>query len=385
MSFLFRSRAVRRGFTLVELLVVIAIIGTLVGLLLPAVQSAREAANRNKCQNNMKQLGLALQNFSDTYNHLPNSFRPNSTVRISWVTRTLPFMEQGALADKFDLSKNWNDTTVDATNGFKIPNAILAMSRLETLECPSGPSPNKRFDADPDTTGPYPTTDTLAVVAASGTSFSTPGLFCAPTDYSPTTFVDQRLDSAGTPNDNKADVAHIAAQNANKNGPADGLLPKDYDGNNKPRFADATDGLSNTIAIAESAGRPWVYRGNKRADDSSGSFPTRRVNGGGWVRPASDFAFDGSSRDGTTFGTGSNVTKAINATNGESNETAAFNSAPYGKEGGGEPYAFHPAGINVTLGDGSVKFITEGVTIRVFSSLVTRAGAETIDKKSAGL
>ena len=126
-------------------------------------------------------------------------------------------------------------------------------------------------------------------------------------------------------------------------------------------------------------------RQGKRADTGDAAFPTRRVNGGGWVRPASDFAFDGSSRDGTTFGTGSNVTKAINATNGESNETAPFGSAPYGKEGGGEPYAFHPAGINVVLGDGSVKFINETVTIRVFSSLVTRAGSETIDRKSAGL
>jgi len=103
------------------------------------------------------------------------------------------------------------------------------------------------------------------------------------------------------------------------------------------------------------------------------------------VRPASDFAFDGASRDGTTFGTGSNVTVAVNATNGESNETAPFGSAPYKKEGGGEPFAFHPAGINVVLGDGAGKFIHKDVTIRVFASLVTRAGAEQVDRKSSGL
>jgi prepilin-type N-terminal cleavage/methylation domain-containing protein/prepilin-type processing-associated H-X9-DG protein len=373
----------RRGFTLIELLVVIAIIGTLVGLLLPAVQSAREAANRAKCSNGLKQIGLGINTFADANaGLLPNSWRQNGTgdLRVSWVTRTLPFLEQKPLYDKIDFSQNYSSGT--AGSGFTIPNAVLMTTKIDSLFCASAPA--DRADADNDA---YPAADTKAVVNPTQTGFTTTGLYCAVTDYSATTYIDSRLLKTGTTSDLKADVSGTGAPTAYTSTPGDGMLPKDYTGagTSKPKLSDVTDGLSNTIAVAECAGRPYQYIGGKRGDTLGAtqvSFPTRRINGGGWCRPASDFAIDGASADGQTFGTGATVTKAVNATNGESHETGA---AYYGNEGGGEAYGFHPGGAQVVFGDGSVKLISKDVTIRVFTSLVTRGGAEIVDKKSAGL
>ncbi len=127
----------RRGFTLVELLVVIAIIGILVALLLPAVQSAREAARRMQCQNNLKQLGLALHSYHDQFKSFPPCAHWNDIGRVrvvnnqelseNWVIMILPFLEQQALYDSFDLERFITDPV----------NAPARGTELAVMLCPS--------------------------------------------------------------------------------------------------------------------------------------------------------------------------------------------------------------------------------------------------------
>ena len=163
--------------------------------------------------------------------------------------------------------------------------------------------------------------------------------------------------------------------NGSKSDPSLGLLSKDYDGTTSVRLRQCTDGLSKTIALVESAGRPLkVIRG--RIINSDVNDPAGRVNGGGWCRPASDLAFKGQKSDGSAVG--SSAEQAINITNGESVDTASFGGSTYGKEGTADPYSFHPGIVNAVMGDGSVRSFNDGVSIRVFAALVTRAGNEQV-------
>lgn len=135
-----------RGFTLVELLVVIAIIGVLVALLLPAVQAAREAARRMSCGNNLKQLGLAIHNYHDTYKTFPPDGiyhgNPRGTVsaldtqrNYTWIVLILPFIEQGPLHDQI----NFNFPALTEFSRIQINGQPALGTNLPNLHCPSDP------------------------------------------------------------------------------------------------------------------------------------------------------------------------------------------------------------------------------------------------------
>src|SRR3954467_4303713 len=193
----------RRGFTLIELLVVIAIIGVLIALLLPAVQAEREAARRMQCTNNLKQIGIALHNYHDTDGCFPwcglTILNPTVTSTIQWSphTRFLPHVEQRALYAALNFSFVGSDP----------PNATVTATKVASFLCPSDPRQN------------------IPVAGWAGTNYRGSqgnSLVYGYGDSDPTNV------NAGMP-------------------PPNGL----FFSNMLVKFADITDGLSNTAAFSE--------------------------------------------------------------------------------------------------------------------------------------
>jgi prepilin-type N-terminal cleavage/methylation domain-containing protein/prepilin-type processing-associated H-X9-DG protein len=341
-----------RGFTLVELLVVIAIIGVLVALLMPAVQAAREASRRSQCQNNLKQIGIAIHNFHDVKKHLPSSVRPPEapTIRTGSFVFLLPFVERQDLWDLYDLTKQWSeDHNVKNVTG----------NRVSVYECPSSPKTVK--DHDP----------SLGLTPWSG--------IVAVGDYGVSLGIDPRFPAAAAsayPNYYGTGVAlktqGSTAMTSTADKPTNGFMPK----NASVTFADVTDGLSNTIAVFESNGRPLVYR---RGSLLSADPTVHNLNSGGWCRAATDILFAGSNATGVTV-----PGAFFNRTNGEDVAGKSYPDSVYGTEGTSQPFAFHKGGGNVLLGDGAVKFIDEGVDIGLLAALVTRNGSGGDDANGNG-
>jgi prepilin-type N-terminal cleavage/methylation domain-containing protein/prepilin-type processing-associated H-X9-DG protein len=345
----------RPAFTLIELLVVIAIIAVLLALLLPAVQKAREAAARTQCQNNLKQIGLALHNYYDAKKYFPDNRRPaGSAVRERWFTKLLPFFEGNNLWNNYQENLNWDDNTTPNANG--VTNLGVSATTIEIAQCPSAPFRNRQ-DGDPQPPG-----GTAGWANVTG--------IVAVTDYAALYGVHPLFYTANgitPPND----ITGVLVKDPSSTvaGPA-------------ITTGDITDGLSNTIYVIESAGRPYLY--NNGQTRFSPAFNVNGVNGGGWARPASDIWLIGfPDKLGSTVSTGPyGGPYAINAANGL-DHNGAFpltvpSVAPLGTDGSGQPYSFHISGANALLADGSVRFIDQTIAPGILAALVTKGGGEMV-------
>ncbi|MBA2114160.1 DUF1559 domain-containing protein [Bremerella alba] len=295
----------RNGFTLVELLVVIAIIGVLIALLLPAVQQAREAARRMQCSNHLKQLGLAVHNYHDTYGVLPPAMMgPDAASgRYSAFVRLLPFLEQSAAYDNIAA----NPTSPWSSSG---GNSVVVAG----LQCPSAPAV------------PYPITNlpyTNYVLNLGDVTWS----------------LDQEDSIRGV-----------------------------FGGSAVFAFRDVTDGLTNTALMSETVqwyddgtGRPANGFGAVLRTDTQSPVGCRAK----WINnkfiDTSYTSSTATNRDRAPGGRWSDGMMAIISFNTTLGPNSAVCSDFSGKNGVLPPRSMHPGGVNLLRGDGSSRFISENI------------------------
>jgi len=317
----------KKGFTLVELLVVIAIIGILIALLLPAVQAAREAARRMQCSNNLKQIGLALHNHHDTLKAFPmgsynlrEAWPSNGT---NWRTHILPYIEGSTVFDDLVIDDTSNFMAGGAAGG----NALSGVMVLYDLElsyyrCPS--STIKPFDIAPGSNNGGHAMNVL-YVGCQGAARAIPG-----------------------PNPNKG------TRDCGQGWSCDnGMLVQ----NETMGIADATDGTSNTIIVAEQSG---LVNGVNRTSNYYG----------GWYGSRRPYKVSGPTctdhwQTGTScvrFAPNSNIVQT-GATDTMYRNNTVINSE-------------HPGGINICLTDGSVQFISDTIDFITLKRLACRYDGE---------
>ncbi|OWK46802.1 DUF1559 domain-containing protein [Fimbriiglobus ruber] len=289
---------IRQGFTLIELLVVIAIIAILIGLLLPAVQKVREAAARMKCSNNLKQIGLCMHNFHDRNGRLPAG---DITAQWGWIPRIFPDIEQTAVFNQLNFTvPSWSG------NNFALVKQVYTM-----FVCPSDPLANTLQEEEG--------------YAAPTWSLSQADYATCQGDYINSTGVGQ------TP----------AYGNVGGTGPNSpqvrGMISRYGWG---ARFADVTDGLSNTFLVGECVGAFCITQNVAAESFATTSHPVNYLNA-------------------------SLMASLPTQANPRWDESVGFRS-------------FHTGGANFLLGDGSVRFISESVDGTTYRAYASRSGGEAL-------
>ena len=341
------SRIRRRttGFSLVELLVAMGIVGVLVGLVLSAVQSAREAARRMACGNNLRQVGLALHAHESARRYVPawrKEFSwaeypkepPNPNFSVVNAGRTtlgalgqlLPYLEEGALASRFDMNRGLADP-INLPPPFPAGrNTRACLAPVALFVCPSTPAGIP--------------SDYAAAYAVIGYPSGTP-LVLPRTDYAPLRGLHPSMaDCVGLP----ADFTHNAM-----------LGTTDFVNKRTVRLREITDGLSRTVAFVEQAGRQRrFFMGRALGDSAPGGATVLNAFYGDWNTARHVRGLSGAS-EADPQQAGCTVVNVLNDDN---------------------PYAFHAGGVEVVMGDGRVAFLANDVDATVFAAIVSRDGGD---------
>jgi len=329
----------RDGFTLVELLVVIAIIGVLVGLLLPAVQSARESSRRAQCLNNLKNLTLAALSFESSHGYFapaahtrsgdppdaPQS--PPPLARHNGITFLLPHFEQGSRFRTINLDWDWQPKKAYSSEPNTKENEKNAKQDIGgILICPSGPIVQDDRHATDYITAVRVVLNGSRNISALISAGLVEGKGGAPDGH-------RKWD--GMLQDDHLDLG----------------VPKNTD-RRRTQAGHVKDGLSNTWTYIEAAGKPFMfglYRDSSGVEGYFNGEENRKVNNlFRWASPS--------------------TWMAINNFCGESQIINCNNV--------NQPYGFHPGGINISSADGHVEFYSENIDPNVFVSHVTMAGRE---------